>query len=112
MDDDLNISGALGRLFEFIHETNALIDRGALPKADAQRVLVALRRVDSVLGVIFFSAAVDDVDEERIQRLIKERRDSKKAKNFARADEIRATLESEGIILEDTKDGTRWKRKR
>jgi cysteinyl-tRNA synthetase len=112
MDDDLNISGALGRLFEFIHEVNALVDRGALTKADAHRVLDALRGIDTVLGVIFFSAPGDEVDEERIQRLIDERRDAKKARNFARADEIRATLESEGIILEDTKDGTRWKRKR
>ncbi len=113
MDDDLNVSGALGRLFEFLHEVNALIDRGALSKADAGRVIDALRRVDTVLGVIFFTPGEDDgIDVERVERLIEERRESKKSKNFARADEIRATLEAEGIILEDTKDGTRWKRKR
>ncbi|MGH9594577.1 MAG: CysS/YqeB C-terminal domain-containing protein, partial [Bryobacteraceae bacterium] len=46
----------------------------------------------------------------RIQALIDERGSAKKAKNFARADEIRAQLASEGIVLEDTKDGVRWKR--
>jgi len=113
MDDDLNISGALGRLFEFIHEVNALIDRGELSRAQAENVLDALQRVDSVLGVIFFAPAGDaDVDAERVERLIEERLESRKAKNFARADEIRAMLEAEGIVLEDTRDGTRWKRRR
>jgi cysteinyl-tRNA synthetase len=51
------------------------------------------------------------VDAARIDGLIAERIEAKKSRNFARADEIRKGLEAEGIILEDTKDGTRWKKK-
>lgn len=113
MDDDLNISGALGRFFEFVHDVNTRITEGLLVCADRDAILAALKKFDSVLGVVFFPAATGvDVDAERIDRLIEERKNAKKDKNFARADEIRALLEKEGIILEDTKDGTRWKRKK
>jgi len=111
VDDDLNISRGLGVLFEFLHEMNSLINEDRLSRDDAGALLETLAKIDSVLGVIFFPAADDAVDAERIESLIAERIAAKKAKNFQRADEIRTLLLEEDIILEDTKDGTRWKRK-
>ncbi len=68
-----------------------------------------LKKIDSVLGVIFFPESGTRVDAARIQGLLDERTRAKKERNFARADEIRDSLLAEGIILEDTKEGTRWK---
>ncbi len=113
MEDDLNVSGGLGKLFDFIHAVNAQINEGAVAREESDLVMNALRRIDAVLGVIFFPAdEAASGDVARIEALIAERRDAKKAKNFGRADEIRALLEADGIILEDTKDGTRWKKRK
>ncbi|HDP79464.1 MAG TPA: cysteine--tRNA ligase [Spirochaetes bacterium] len=112
MDNDLNISGALGRLFEYIHAANGFIDENRLSAKDARQIVETLEKIDTVLGVIFYStAAGDDSDSGRIEALIAERAEAKKQKNFSRADEIRALLEAEGVILEDTREGTRWKKK-
>jgi cysteinyl-tRNA synthetase len=113
MDDDLNISGAMGRFFEFVHEVNLLLDAGKLSRRDGAAVIDALRRIDSVLGVIFFPGhGGEGRDDARIEGLIEERLQARRRKDFARADEIRKLLESEGVILEDTREGTRWKRRR
>ncbi len=112
MDDDLNISGALGRLFEFIHAVNSLIGEGKIGLAGANGVMEALRRIDSVLGVIFFPGKKPEVDAARIEALLAQRAEARSRRDFARGDEIRAELEREGIIIEDTKDGARWKRKK
>jgi len=112
MDDDLNISGALGGLFEFVHAVNALIAEGGIGRSGAERVVDALHRIDSVLGVIFFPGKEPDVDAARIEALLAQRAEARARKDFARSDEIRAGLEREGIVIEDTKDGARWKRKK
>lgn len=113
MDDDLNISGAMGRFFDFMHAVNGFIDENSLSAADARYVIETMERIDLVLGVIFFPLPDgSDIDAGRIESLIHERAECKKQKNFPRADEIRKQLESEGILLEDTRDGTRWKRRR
>ena len=113
VDDDLNIAGGLGVFFDFVHEINSLIDGGKASKSDVEAVIGALKKIDSVFGFIFFEDKKnDDVDIERIEKLIAERIKAKAEKNFKKADEIRDTLTKEGIILEDSKDGTRWKRKK
>ena len=113
VDDDLNISGGLGIFFDFIHSINSMINDNILGIKDISKVIDALMRIDSVFGFIFFLEAGDDeVDAERIESLIAERAAAKKAKNYGRSDEIRDQLLSEGILLEDTKDGTRWKIKK
>ena len=53
-----------------------------------------------------------DIDVKRIEKLIEERNKARREKNFAKADEIRNILDEEGVILEDKKEGTRWKKKR
>jgi len=112
VDEDLNISGGTGIFFDFLHRINSLISEEKLSRGDAEKVMAALKRIDIVFGFIFPAADEDaSEDEHRISGLIEERLDAKKNRDFARADEIRDMLLGEGIILEDTKDGTRWKRK-
>jgi len=112
VDDDLNISGGIGVFFEFIHAINSLINEEKITLADIDILLDAMKKIDSVLGVIFFTGgAKTEIDTAWVDSMIAERITAKKDKNFARADEIRAILTDRGIILEDTRDGTRWKMK-
>ena len=111
---DLNAPGALGVVFELVREMNAAMDAGQVSGADAAVILAAFEEFDNVLGVLGLRRAEDDappVPAAEIEQLITERRDARRARNFARADEIRKDLESRGIILEDSASGTRWKRK-
>ena len=79
-----------------------------VPKDQALEVLGTLKKMDTVIGVL---KEQDEILDEDIDRLIQERQDARKAKNFARSDEIRNLLAEKGIILEDTKEGVRWKRR-
>lgn len=109
MDDDLNISEALASVFELIRQVNILIDDNELTKNDAELILSYLKRFDKVLGIIFVGK--DEIADNEILPLLEERNRARKERNFQRADEIRNYLLEKGIILEDTKTGTRWKRK-
>ncbi|MDD4364644.1 MAG: cysteine--tRNA ligase [Synergistales bacterium] len=110
MDDDFNTAGALGSLFEAVRAVNGHIKEELLPSREG---LEAARRfldeAEEVMGVIKAPVA-DDPDRERIERLIAERDEARKAKDFTRADALRDALAGEGIILEDGSQGTRWKR--
>jgi len=112
VDNDLNISAGLAVFFDFITAVNTLISADKLSTADAGMVMDSLREIDSVLGFIFYGNDENDADSGRIDALVRERIEAKNNRNFARADEIRDLLRDEGVILEDTKDGTRWKRKK
>ncbi len=103
LDDDLNISGALGVLFEFIREANK---RSVTPE-EAAAVLSAWRRVDTVLGFGIPTRA--EVPAE-VQRLVGERQSARKAKDFKRSDEIRDQLTKLGWSIVDTPQGPRAKR--
>jgi cysteinyl-tRNA synthetase len=111
---DLNIPGALGVLFELVREVHAAIDQGEAGRADATAIREVVDEADRVLGVLALRQAEDarpPVPPEEIDRLIGLRRDARRARDFARADEIRRDLDAKGIVLEDTAAGTRWKRK-
>ncbi|RKY03985.1 MAG: cysteine--tRNA ligase [Spirochaetes bacterium] len=107
MDDDLNISKALAAISELVKEINILIDHSSVSYADAESVTDFMKSIDSVLGIFKFDK---ELLPEEIERLIEERAKARKEKDFKKADEIRAKLLEMGIVLEDTKDGTRWKR--
>jgi cysteinyl-tRNA synthetase len=111
LDDDLNTAEALGAVFEFVRETNTAMDAGGFLAgnvASAQDVLARFDRVFDVLQPRLEAGAISDAD---IQALIDERNAARKARNFARADQIRKELLEKSVVLEDTKDGVRWKRK-
>jgi len=107
--NDLDISGALGAMFGLVKDANRLIASGEMTPADAAAVDDKLKRWDRVLGVLEPEKAAA-ADEARIEALIQERLAARRAKRFLRADEIRQQLAAEGIILQDTPTGTRWKR--
>jgi cysteinyl-tRNA synthetase len=106
--DDLNISGAVGAVFRMVRETNAALDRGEASAGEIAAARTALERFDGVLGVLDRTPAVLD---EEIDALIRTRQEARKAKDYAEADRIRVLLADQGIVLEDTPQGVRWKRR-
>ncbi len=109
LSDDLNVSEALGSLFLVIKEFNIAEDKGELLLDNALEMALMLEDTDRILGVISVEGK-DEINDTEIDSLIEERVSAKKAKDFKRADEIRDILKGKGIVLEDTQDGTRWKK--
>jgi len=137
LNDDLNSAQALGAIFDMVREANAAADAGQLRKEDVAPLLEALRIFDEVFAVmtdddaakisqvlqwadregkpvaaqareLAKAAALADAD---VDQLIAEMQAARKARNFARSDAIRKQLNDEGIVVEITKDGARWRRK-
>ena len=112
--DDLNTPGAVGVVFEFVRDVNSAIDAGLMGAEDASEVLTTFDWFDQVLGVIRLrrlEEATPPLPVEEIERLIEDRRIARASRKFSTADEIRQKLEDRGIVLEDSTNGTRWKRK-
>jgi len=107
MDDDLNISAALGALFDLVRQINRRVDAGQMDADGARQVLAFLDEIDSVLGVI--GTGGHDVPEQ-ILELVNQRQAARRAKNFSLADELRDRIHEAGYIVEDTSDGPRVKR--
>jgi cysteinyl-tRNA synthetase len=109
MDDDLNTSVALAAVHELSREVNTVLARRSLREENKREVIAAIDRIDSVLNV--FGDPQSQILEAEIQALIDERQEARHRRDFDRGDEIRDQLAARGIILEDTRDGVRWKRK-
>jgi cysteinyl-tRNA synthetase len=109
MDDDLNTSVALAAVHELSRQVNTVLARRQLPAENQREILAAIERIDSVLNI--FGEHQREMLDSEIQTLIDERQDARHRRDFARADQIRDDLAERGIILEDTKDGVRWKKK-
>jgi cysteinyl-tRNA synthetase len=107
LDDDLNISAALAALFDLVRDVNRRIEARSLSSADAATVLACLRELDTVLGVL--PDPVIDVDPA-VQALLDERVAARAARDWAGSDRLRDELAALGIIVEDTRDGQRWRR--
>jgi len=107
LDDDLNLPQGMGLVFDLVREANTALDAERMGPQN-QAVLVALLdEVDAHLDVLH---ADEPGLAEEVERLIAEREDARKARDFARADQIREDLKRRGIALEDSKDGVRWRR--
>jgi cysteinyl-tRNA synthetase len=109
MDDDLNTSVALAAIHELSREVNTVLAKGQLLEDNKREIIIAIERFDSVLNI--FGKPQREMLDTEIQALIDERQDARHRRDFARADEIRDELADRGIVLEDTKDGVRWKKK-
>jgi cysteinyl-tRNA synthetase len=111
MDADLNTAEALGAIFEFVRVTNTAMDSGDFKAGNAAGARQLLAHFDAVFQVLEPTVAAGAKSDTEVQALVDERTQAKKARNFKRADEIRDQLAAEGIVIEDTRDGVRWKRK-
>ena len=109
MDDDLNTSVSLAAIHELTRVVNPVLARGHLVADNKRELIAAIDKFDSVLNI--FGKPQRELLDEEIQTLIDERQDARHRRDFSRADQIRDELAERGIVLEDTKDGVRWKKK-
>lgn len=107
MDDDFNTADAISAIFELVKYCNTNVKEGSSREL-SDSLYQRMEQLCDVLGIIL--AREEEVLDEEIERLIEERQAARKEKNFARADEIRAILSDKGIVLEDTREGVKWKR--
>ncbi len=103
LDDDLNISGAMGHLFDLIRESNRALDRGELSPGQAAQLLLAWQRINQILQLDAEAAAIP----AEVRALVEEREQTRKAKNWAESDRLRDALAALGWIVKDTKDGAK-----
>ena len=105
VSDDLNIAGALAVMHTLMHETNKLLDKNAISGGAAESILELYRKFDSVFALLDVDAAAEPEVPEEIIALVEERQAARKAKDFAKSDEIRDRLKEKGWIVEDTPKG-------
>jgi cysteinyl-tRNA synthetase len=107
LDDDLNLPLGMGLVFDLVRDANTALDAERVGPQNKAQLLALLDDVDAHLDVL-------RVDEpglaEEVERLIAEREEARRARDFARADQIREDLKRRGIAVEDSKDGVRWRR--
>lgn len=107
MEDDFNTADAVAAVFELVKYANMNTSEHS-SKALADRMKEQLASLCDVLGILVDTR--EEILDDEVERLIGERQRARKEKNFARADEIRAQLLDQGIVLEDTREGVKWKR--
>ena len=111
LDDDLNISAALAAVFNFIRDTNRLIDDARLSRAGAAAADALLDRLNAVCGLFERAGGAESVPEA-VEALVHARQKARRDKDFARSDQIRDELREQGWVIEDTADGPRVKQLR
>jgi len=107
MDDDCNTADAIAAIFDLVKWANTNLN-GESSKALVENVFAELKELSDICGLIIDKKA--EILDADIEQLIADRQQARKDKNFARADEIRDELLSKGIVLEDTREGVKWKR--
>lgn len=107
MDDDFNTADAIASIFDLVKYCNTTAD-GNSSREYTEKLLSVLQKLTDVMGLIVNKK--EEILDEDIEALIEERQAARKAKDFARADQIRDELAGKGIILEDTREGVKWKR--
>ncbi len=107
LDDDLNTADAIGVLFEFVKFLNK--NMKSLNVSCLRESLKQFEEFANILGLLYNNTNVEKMDDSEIEKMIKLREEARKNKDWQRADEIRDNLKKKNIILEDTKDGVRWR---
>lgn len=107
MDDDFNTADAISVIFELVKFINSNTGEES-SKAYLQNLYEELKMLTDICGLLI--EPKQELLDADIEKLIQERQDARKQKNFARADEIRNELLEKGIVLEDTREGVKWKR--
>ena len=139
MEDDLNTARALGAVFDLVRDANAAADNGQVHQDDVPKLLKVLDQFEEIFAVLkdddaakvratvewakaegkadkISPAAAElakaaSLSDEDVEKLVAEHSQARKTRDFARSDAIRNQLAENGIILENTKEGVRWKRK-
>jgi cysteinyl-tRNA synthetase len=110
LDDDLNTPEALGAVFQLIRSCNIALDKDQVREDDRTAILAFLADVDTRLAIVPVAEESVSNDEE-IETLIAQRNEARRNRNFAESDRIRVELLNRGIVIEDTREGTKWHRK-
>jgi cysteinyl-tRNA synthetase len=108
MDDDLNTAQALAAVFDWVRDLNTELAEARFLEDDRPTALRALERFNQVLELWHSDEAEID---DKIRRLIEQRTQARKSRNFALADQIRDQIHELGYVIEDTKEGIRWKKR-
>jgi cysteinyl-tRNA synthetase len=112
MENDFNTPRALASIFELVSSTNRFLDTQEYDARVTNAVKATIIELTSVLGISLKNTGEFSSEKENYIGLkVRERNEARKKKDFKRSDEIRKELEDKGIILEDTKDGTTWRKK-
>ncbi|GGH40305.1 cysteine--tRNA ligase [Paenibacillus segetis] len=109
MQDDFNTPDAITAIFEWVTEVNTLLQQPNVNRADLEAAQELFAEMNGILRIV--ADVEPDLLDQDIENLIAERSEARKSKNWARADEIRDLLDAQGILLEDTPQGMRWRRK-
>ncbi|MDR9857475.1 cysteine--tRNA ligase [Paenibacillus sp. VCA1] len=109
MNDDFNTPDAITTLFEWVNEANMLLKEPVVNPEELKLMLSAFEQLNAVLRL--YGGEENELLDEEVEKLIAERTQARKEKNWSRADEIRDLLAAQGIVLEDTAQGMRWRRK-
>jgi len=110
--DDLNAPIALGALFMFVRKANAELDRNGVDKRALERARAVFARINSVLDVVPVAVGPDPELALWVEEKLSARKDARARRDFAEADRIRAEIEGRGVTIEDTPQGTKWKKVR
>lgn len=109
MDDDINVQNGIAVVYELVKAANTYAQRPTVKQAALQAYQNKLAQLVGIFGIKLVAHS-NEIDDERIKQLIAERNQARKNKDFARSDQIRDDLKKQGIILEDTPQGTRYKK--
>jgi len=108
MDDDFNVQNGASEVYDLARLGNVYAERPVVFKGTLEFMRKTLTDLLSVFGIKL--AAAGELDDDHIEALIQERIEARNNRNFERSDEIREQLKNQGIILEDTPQGTRWRK--
>jgi cysteinyl-tRNA synthetase len=113
LDDDLNTSGALGAIFVFIREANEAMEAGRPGDENRAEITDWFKVIDDRLAIIpaMEHPVQGDKEVEEIEVLIQQRNEARRNRNYALGDRIKQELLNRGIVIEDTREGTRWRRR-